>query len=306
MDKNVLDVRSGGAKAFLESWRADAKGAMALMTDCLQRKGLNGPAATIPELSTMTVIFQTDCEIDIVKLREASAIHDGVPGEPSGGRIALLATGSKDSTFSNQVSFRYMPGTSASGRKNCKVFKRGKFHLTGARSAAEALRTLKVVIRVIRALRPDCTDEGRAVKVQSAKVQLLNTDFRLNSPVNLEALRDAILQKYGTYCRYEPDHFAGCNVKLRTATVLVFKSGCVIITGAKRMVDIAHAFAFIIGAVLECPAVLDSNGKTEAWEADIAKKEQRRLNRRSFVDLLDERVDDKNASELPSFEVVSC
>ncbi|GAQ88704.1 TATA-box binding protein [Klebsormidium nitens] len=301
MEGPVLDTRSAAIKSFIESWKGDVRAASAAMSGTLQRKGLDGPPASVPDVSTLTVIFQTDCKIDIKMLQEASLVTDRVPAEPALGSISLIATASKQAKFTNQVSFRYTPGKVGTTRKNCKVFANGKFHLTGARSAGEAIGTLKVVIRTIRALRPDCTQVERPVKVQSAKIQMINTDFRLNTPINLEALRDTITGKYGVYCRYEPDHFPGCNIKFASATVLAFKSESVIVTGAKRMEDIAQAFAFVIGAVTESPTVLNSQGRTPAWEEDNAKKERSRVGKRSFLELIEDKMDER-ATELPTFQ----
>lgn len=304
MEGPILDMRSAVVKSFVDSWKADAREASASMRGSLEQKGLEGPAATLPELSTMTVIFQTDCRVDIKMLHEASHVRDVIDAEPSLGSISLIAAaGSRQSKFTNQVSFRYIPGKVGTTRKNCKVFANGKFHLTGSRSAAEALSTLKVVLRTIRALRPDCVQLERPVKIQSAKIQMLNTDFRLNTPLNLEALRDTVTGKYGVYCRYEPDHFPGCNIKFASATILAFKSGSIIMTGAKCMGDISQAFAFILGAVTESPSVLNNHGRTPAWEEDNAKKERLREGKRSFVDVLEDKMDDR-ATEIPTFQVV--
>lgn len=304
MEGPIIDTRSAVVKTFVDSWKADARAASASMSDCLQKKGLEGPAATLPELSTMTIIFQTDCRVDIKMLQEAALIRDVIDAEPALGSISLIAApGSRQAKFTNQVSFRYTPGKVGTTRKNCKVFSNGKFHLTGSRSAAEALSTLKLVLRTIKALRPECVQLERPVKIQSAKVQMLNTDFRVDTPLNLEALRDTVTSKYGVYCRYEPDHFPGCNIKFASATILAFKSGSIIMTGAKCMGDIAMAFAFILGAVTESPSVLNNQGRTTAWEEDIAKKVRSRDGKRSFVDVLEDKLDDR-ATEIPTFQVV--
>jgi TATA-box binding protein (TBP) (component of TFIID and TFIIIB) len=305
MAEHVLDMQLAGAQAFLKAWAEDVESFVTCMKACLERKGLLGLLATLPDLSTMTVIVQTDCKIDISKLEEVSILDDGVPGASSLGRVSLLVSETRRSRFSNQVSFRYVPNAVEPSKTNCKAFRNGKFHLTGVRSAAEALETLDVVLRMIRALRPGCIKIDRGVAVQSAKVQMLNTDFRLNSPVNLEVLRDTVMSKYGAYSRYESDHFPGCNIKFASATILAFKSGCVIITGAKRMVDIARAYMFIVGAVTECPSVLNNTGKTSAWEEKNCKKETMRGKKRPFEHLLADGVEDSASEELPAFEVVT-
>lgn len=305
MEGPVLDVLSGGAKAFMREWEVDVEDAVLSMRACLERNGLGGPQATLPDLSTMTVIVQTDCEIDIASLQEVSILDDVVPGRASLGTVLLLVSGMQKSKFRNQVSFRYVPGASETTRKNCKVFENGKFHLTGVRSAGEALGTLHVVLRMIRALRPGCIKVDRVVKVISAKVQMLNMDFRLNSPVNLVALRDTVLAKYGVYSRYEPDHFPGCNIKFATATIMVFVSGCVIITRAKTMEDSARAYMFIIGAVTESPGILNDTGGTHAWEENNTKKETKRSMKRSFEQLLTDKVEVKTQEGLLGFEVVT-
>lgn len=263
------------------------------------------PRSILPDMSTMTVIIQTDRQIDIRMLREVSFLRDGVPGKASQGTISLLVSEEGKSRFNNQVSFSYVPGAVGTTKKNCKVFANGKFHVTGVRSASEALRTLGIVIGMIRALRPDCTDVNGQVKVLSATVQMLNTDFRLDAPLNLEQLRNTISTKYGVYSRYEPDHFPGCNIKFGGATVLAFKSGSVIITGAKRMGDVAHAFAFLLGAVTECPSVIDSTGRTKLWEEKKCQKESSRGKKRFVDQLVEDRLEDRTWEDMPAFEVAT-
>jgi hypothetical protein len=121
---------------------------------------------------------------------------------------------------------------------------------------------------------------------------MINTDFRLNVPLNLEALRETTAGKYNVFCRYEPDHYPGCNIKFAESSILAFRSRCVIITGAKRLEDVSRAYAFILGIVAENPCVVDESGSTRVWLEDNAKKEVKRSSKRNFMDLLNDKMYD--------------
>jgi hypothetical protein len=118
---------------------------------------------------------------------------------------------------------------------------------------------------------------------------MINTDFRLNVPLNLEALRETTAGKYNVFCRYEPDQYPGCNIKFGECSILAFRSGCVIITGAKRLEDVSRAYAFILGIVSENPCVVDESG---VWLEDNAKEEAKRNSKRNFMDLLNDKMYD--------------
>lgn len=285
MANSVLDLRSGAAKGFLDGWKNEARNAMRAMTDCLRRSGLDGPPASLPDLSTMTVVFETDETNDIKSLQGAS-VEKAWAGDERCGRLVLVTPRPNAKRFRNQVSFKFDSGRPGDSIKSCKVFANGKFHITGARGATQALGTLALVLRAVRRLRHSDHGGDRPARILSAKVQMLNTDFRLNVPLDLEALRETATSKYAVYCRYEPDQYPGCNIKFSESTILAFRSGCVIITGAKTLEDVSRAYAFVLGVVLENPSVVDRTDCTTEWEEANAKKEAKRGSKRSFIDLL--------------------
>ncbi|GAQ93377.1 hypothetical protein KFL_014810010, partial [Klebsormidium nitens] len=90
MAGGVLDVRSGAAKEFLDGWKSEARAAVRSMTDYLRRSGLKGPPATLPDLSTMTVVFETDRTNDIVSMQAASTEKAWI-GDQRCGRLLLVA-----------------------------------------------------------------------------------------------------------------------------------------------------------------------------------------------------------------------
>jgi TATA-box binding protein (TBP) (component of TFIID and TFIIIB) len=288
MAGSVIDLRSGAAKAFLDSWKNDVRVAARGMTELARRCALDGPPASLPDLSTMTVVFETDQTNDIASLQAASA-EKAWTGDERCGRLVLIAPPPDKGKFKNQVTFKFDPLRSGETVKSCKVFANGKFHMTGVRGASEALGTLALILRAIRALHASGHGADAPARLPSAKVQMLNTDFRLNAPLDLEALRETVANKYGTYCRYEPDQYPGCNIKVYESTILAFGSGCVIITGAKTLEDVSRAYAFILGVVIENPCVIHAAGRTREWEEKTAKKEVTRRAKRSFIELLSDR-----------------
>ncbi len=112
------------------------------------------------------------------------------------------------------------------------IFKSGKMVVTGAKSTEELIKAVKKIIRTLR--RHNIIITGRP-KIQ---IQNIVASANLNVEVNLE--KAAFLLEDNMY---EPEQFPGLIHRMSQPRVvlLVFSSGKMVITGAKREEEVEEA-----------------------------------------------------------------
>lgn len=114
------------------------------------------------------------------------------------------------------------------------IFSSGKMVITGAKSEEAAKISCKKYTRIIQRL-----GYGYA-KFLEFKIQNIVASCDIHFPVRLESLAHA----HNQFCSYEPELFPGLIYRMITPKVvlLVFVSGKLVLTGAKKRTDIYQAF----------------------------------------------------------------
>lgn len=114
------------------------------------------------------------------------------------------------------------------------IFSSGKMVITGAKSEEAAKTSCKKYTRIIQRL-----GYGYA-KFLEFKIQNIVASCDIHFPVRLESLAHA----HNQFCSYEPELFPGLIYRMITPKVvlLVFVSGKLVLTGAKKRNDIYQAF----------------------------------------------------------------
>lgn len=156
------------------------------------------------------------------------------------------------SVFFNQITMRH-------GTKSVKVFDNGSMHVTGCTSPTQFLEVAEAVCTFMgETAGIETTDGTGVVRLLDYDTQMINVNFGVNARLYLQQLCDAFAAK-GYVASYDSDTYPGLNVKLpvgdRRVTALLFKSGKVIITGAKTAAELETAHAMVT-------TVLDSTAAT--------------------------------------------
>jgi len=181
--------------------------------------------------------------------------------------------------FFNQAScvFRSrLPLTTNQGFKevNIKLFKNGGFQMTGISSEEMARHALDRFMRL---------NEGRGIwaeppHILKFNIQMMNSDYSIGKAIRRDRLHKLLVETYGLWSSFEPTIYQGVNTKFfwnktRTAatppgicvcpepctgsgdgymigackkiTISPFRTGTVIITGAKNMEQLMDAYAFL-------------------------------------------------------------
>lgn len=146
------------------------------------------------------------------------------------------------SVFFNQVTLRH-------GTKSIKVFDNGSMHVTGCTSPRQFVEVARAVCKFMGEIAGIETTDGTGdVRLLDFDTQMINLNFGVDRRLYLQGLRDTFAA-LGYVASYDSDTYPGLNVKLpvgdRRITALLFKSGKVIITGAKTASELEEAHAMV-------------------------------------------------------------
>lgn len=194
-------------------------------------------------ISTMTIVCKLSIErVDLPLLVRAA---DATQLQHKGCEIAVKSApppnkvrknSKQDSVFLNQVTLSFRDSTS---KKSIKVFGNGTLHVTGCKSVHECMAVAETVCAIVGGT---TTDD---VTVADFEVEMINSNFGCNTPLNLVAMKEVLLE-WDVQCSYEPDIYPGLNIKCTgLCSILVFQSGNIIVTGLKTFPALFEAYSFI-------------------------------------------------------------
>jgi TATA-box binding protein (TBP) (component of TFIID and TFIIIB) len=157
-----------------------------------------------------------------------------------------------------------------------KIFNNGRIQMTGINSELVGLSTIEILLKEFNLLdnKKEIFDLEEDVFIKQSgdlETVLINSDFDIHAEVNREALHRTIVSN-GYLSSYEPCNYPGVNIKYyynplmknygicdcekpcngkgldntcKKITVAVFKSGKIIITGARSKTHLQTAYEFI-------------------------------------------------------------
>jgi TATA-box binding protein (TBP) (component of TFIID and TFIIIB) len=174
---------------------------------------------------------------------------------------------------------------------NVKLFANGGIQMTGVTSEPFAYQAIEWLLRLIISLpvSPFTTPPS----IQRFSVQLINTDYALNKFINQDALHKLLINEYNLFSMLEKTIYQGVNTKFfynkrnpgvgicqcktfckgqgmgegegecKRITMSIFRTGRIIITGARQLGQIEAAYDFL-------NAVLDKHHTTVLYEPNTA------------------------------------
>lgn len=184
--------------------------------------------------------------------------------------------------------------TAASGRykeTNIKLFKNGGFQMTGVNSEAMARAALQRLIDLNAG--PERGIWTELPHIAKFDICMMNSDYNVGAAIRRDRLYKILVEEYGLWSTYEPTIYQGVNTKFfwnsqksagappgicacaqqcegdgdghgpgrcKKITISPFRTGSVIITGAKEMRQLDDAYNFL-------------NGLLAKHEADILRAE---------------------------------
>lgn len=208
---------------------------------------------TRPEPSWVRITTITMCskflqEINLPKFKENFAKLGSVTVRRQGSRFRGFEWKMKDTAFYNQVTIGYEDQYS---RKSIKIFPNGSIQVAGCSDLFDCrriLRQLSFILHVVLGLEDE-------VPIGDISVKMINTNFSLNSSVNLNKIIQRFSQMPGFKVTFDPDRYSAVKVKFvpkpgqKQVTASIFSTGKIIVTGAQTLDEIAGAYEIINGAI---------------------------------------------------------
>ena len=158
---------------------------------------------------------------------------------------------------------------------NVKLFANGGIQMTGVTSEVFARESIEWLLEKFKSLPESPFDEVPAIKKFS--VQLINTDYSLDKFINQDALHKILLNDYNLFSMLEKTIYQGVNTKFfyntnditkgtctctnfckgqgsgdgegecKRITMSIFRTGKIIITGARKIEQIEASYNFLNG-----------------------------------------------------------
>ena len=156
---------------------------------------------------------------------------------------------------------------------NVKLFANGGIQMTGVTSESFARQTIQWLLHTLQDL-PESPFTSKAA-IQRFSVQLINTDYALNKFINQDALHKLLINEYNLFSMLEKTIYQGVNTKFfyntmnpgvgicqctvgckgqgtgegngqcKRITMSIFRTGKIIITGARLISQIEAAYDFL-------------------------------------------------------------
>jgi TATA-box binding protein (TBP) (component of TFIID and TFIIIB) len=189
-------------------------------------------------LSTMTFIVALNTSLNIDKF-----IMFNNPTTKAKIKGCRIDVPKKETKFFNQISVRYEDFT----KKSIKIFKNGKLQMTGITSYDEAIFVSNMIKDYINNT-PEASD--KEIKIEGMYIAMINTNFFISKHLHLEKLQ-TLIEETCKYATYEPDRYPGLNVKINNTSMLIFGTGNIIITGAKKLEDVQKTLEYIGNLLIE-------------------------------------------------------
>ena len=155
---------------------------------------------------------------------------------------------------------------------NIKLFANGGIQMTGVMSEEFALETIEWLLRLIKTLpQSPFTDQPN---IERLSTQLINTDYKIDKFINQESLHQILITEYNLFSMLEKTIYQGINTKFfynsnnkngvcccthfckgqgngegngqcKRITISIFRTGRIIVTGARQIEQIHVAYDFL-------------------------------------------------------------
>ncbi len=174
---------------------------------------------------------------------------------------------------------------------NVKLFANGGIQMTGVTSESFAREAIEWLLDLIKTL-PNSPFADKPA-IERFSVQLINTDYALNKFINQDALHKILINEYNLFSMLEKTIYQGVNTKFfyntknpevgicqcenfckgqgtgdgegecKRITMSIFRTGRIIITGAREIKQIEAAYSFL-------NKVFDKHHRTVLYEPNTA------------------------------------
>lgn len=207
--------------------------------DDVRKKYHPSPPSWI-RITTITMLCKFMCDIDIEKIRAAFA--DGpIRIRRKGALTNGFEWSLKTTAFYNQVSVGYEDQYS---NKSIKMFPNGSVQVAGCSDLRDCKRIMKQLAFLVQRI----LEREEPITIDNFRVVMINTNFSMNSSVNLMKVIDVLSAESKFVVSFNPERYSAVKVKFHPAdntkqvTASIFSTGKIIVTGAETLREIALAY----------------------------------------------------------------
>jgi TATA-box binding protein (TBP) (component of TFIID and TFIIIB) len=207
--------------------------------DDVRKKYHPSPPSWI-RITTITMLCKFMCDVDIEKIRTAFA--DGpIRIRRKGALTNGFEWSLKNAAFYNQVTVGYEDQYS---NKSIKMFPNGSVQVAGCSDLRDCKRIMKQLAFLVQRIL-ECEEP---LVMENFRVVMINTNFSMNSTVNLMKVIDVLSVDQKFVVSFNPERYSAVKVKFHPATntkqvtASIFSTGKIIVTGAETLREIALAY----------------------------------------------------------------
>lgn len=149
-----------------------------------------------------------------------------------------------ETSFYNQVTVSYRDKYS---NKSVKIFPNGSVQAAGCSNLVDCHRVIAMLAEVIRIV----FNLDSKPKLDPPTIQMINTNFSLNSSVHLKKVIDKFSANKNFFVTFDPEKYSAVKIKfqpgkdMKKVTCSIFSTGKVIVTGARTLKEIVAAYEII-------------------------------------------------------------
>lgn len=252
-----------------------------------------GVSYTSLNISTMTICFNFNQEVDLKLLYEKISKKMNINYNPMSKKSKVQKKRGADS-FYNSFDIKltivdYTCEPNVFSNVSIFIFPNGKVKTAGTKTVNSIKILTTEIIELLRFTEGVCK-EPATLDVENIKVQMICSDFKIKpikpDPdgwcIKQENLKNILVKDYSLSATFSTlSRYPGINLKIPSIdntseqiSLLIFRSGSIIITGAKKAKDVSHCYFFITNLICNYSAELFYYDINE----DIKQKKKKKTN----------------------------
>lgn len=207
-------------------------------------KDAERPEPSWIRITTITMCSKFLQDIDLQKFKTKFKELGSVTVRLKGSKFKGFEWKMKETAFYNQVTIGYQDVYS---NKSIKIFPNGSIQVAGCADLFDCRRILKQLSFILHIV----LETKDPIPVDEVSVKMINTNFSLNSSVNLLK----VIRKFSADAlfnvTFNPDRYSAVKIKFspcpgqKQVTASIFSTGRIIVTGAQTLGEIAGAYRII-------------------------------------------------------------
>jgi TATA-box binding protein (TBP) (component of TFIID and TFIIIB) len=236
-----------------------------LLTEKCKGKTENDVVYTDINISTMTICFNFNQHIDLKKLKEELPESLCVKYKPESKKSKVPKKKGTDSFYNSFDIKITIVDHSKMVFSNISIFifPNGKVKAAGVKTISTINLMIDELIQIINYV-PGTVENPQSLAGENIKIQMICSDFKIKPVkedidgwcIKQEELKNALVKENYSATFSALSRYPGINLKVpsiveegKNISLLIFRSGCIIITGAKNALDVCNGYKFIIDII---------------------------------------------------------